>query len=362
MKAKTKKIFTDVQKDVINGRYLGKTEPKLGEHPTTAERSQYLTWCSYMVKKADAREWLDLWLKNNKRPSISSISDKWVSPSVCYRARLLNLNVYFSPEQMTLFENNLAEIYRHKGETTEDIEKIDRPTVQEHMAEKITNILGDLEGMIDDNVPINMEVFLREKAVNPRIAKDIILKFTPRQQELTEAAKWKDDELKEAYRHLGRAGVQKEAARYDNIISLTERFMTNSVKARAPRKKKVPSVEKKLKYLTDSFLKFSKDYNVNSIDPAKIIGAQELWVLDTKYKIITVFRAKGHGGQLDVHRTKIIGFDPNNSHSKRLGRRSVAIVDELIKATKAASKKIIMKLPDTTLKERINENCILLRI
>jgi hypothetical protein len=364
-KRKPKKVVsTDLQKKLINGKYLGHQEPVLSEHPTLAERLQYFSWCSYMVKKDETRAWLETYLKSVGGEPITGIPDKWINPSLCYRARMLTKGVKFTAEQKSFFDQCLLDVYRHRGEKDEEteIEKIDRPTIQEHIAEKTSNILGDLEGMIDDGHPINIETFYRERNVNPRIAKSILTKFMPRFQELQDAAKWKDDDLKYAYRHLGKAGVVKELSIIENIISLTERFMTNTVKARLPRKKKTPSVDKKLKFLKDSFLPFSKEFNVNSIDPAKILGAQELWVLDTKYKIITVFRAESHGGQLDVHRTKIIGYDKNNSHSKRLGRKSIALVDQIVKASKAAAKKVIADLGETDLKERINENCILLRV
>jgi hypothetical protein len=74
----------------------------------------------------------------------------------------------------------------------------------------------------------------------------------------------------------------------NRIIEEAERYVIGVKQSRAPRKKKIVPVDKKLK--TFKYQKEDKDFKISSVDPSKIIGAQEIWTFNTKYKIITVIR------------------------------------------------------------------------
>ena len=131
-------------------------------------------------------------------------------------------------------------------------------------------------------------------------------------------------------------------------------------KVRKPRKPRAVSVEKKLKNL--KYQKENNEFKIASINPEKIIGAQELWTFNTKYKIVTVLRALDRGG-LQVKGTSIIGYDEATSMSKGTGRKPEVVLDKLQNGGKIVLKKLMGELKtDKALQYRINENTILMKV
>ena len=81
---------------------------------------------------------------------------------------------------------------------------------------------------------------------------------------------------------------------FNKLIDDAQRYGNVTKKTRAPRKPRTISMDKKLKSL--KYQKENNEFKIASINPEKIIGAQELWTFNTKYKIVTVFRAIDRGG------------------------------------------------------------------
>jgi hypothetical protein len=87
------------------------------------------------------------------------------------------------------------------------------------------------------------------------------------------------------------------------------------VVAKKPRtvKAKPPAViVKKLKFLREF-----AELNLKSIDPATIVGADELWVYNTKNRKLINYSA-ADGETLTVKNSSIIGYDIGRSDSKTL--------------------------------------------
>jgi hypothetical protein len=127
-----------------------------------------------------------------------------------------------------------------------------------------------------------------------------------------------------------------------------------------PRKPRAISVEKKLKNF--KFQKEDNTFKIASVNPEKVIGAQELWTFNTKYKTLTVFRALDRGG-LQVKGTSIINYDEATSVTKRTGRKPEVYVDKVLNGGKIVLRKLMDELKnDAPLAYRINENTILLKV
>jgi hypothetical protein len=178
--------------------------------------------------------------------------------------------------------------------------------------------------------------------------------------ELIEAYEGKDLQLKEAYAHLSKKQLKERIMFFNTLIEDAERYGQVNKKTRAPRKPRPVSMEKKLKNL--KYQKEDKIFKIASINPEKIIGAQELWTFNTKYKILTVFRALDRSG-LQVKGTTIIGYDEKTSQSKGCGRKPEPIIDKVQNGGKIVLRKIMDELKtDKALQHRVNENTILLRV
>ena len=109
------------------------------------------------------------------------------------------------------------------------------------------------------------------------------------------------------------------------------------------------------------FKKEDTEYGIKSISAASIVNAQELWVFNTKYRKVQVYRAEDPKG-LSVKGTSIIGWDVEKSGSKMMRK------PEQIMAYPTMGKREINNAFKalTTMQQkvngRINEECVLLKV
>jgi hypothetical protein len=102
---------------------------------------------------------------------------------------------------------------------------------------------------------------------------------------------------------------------------------------------------------------------LTSINPADIIGAQQLWVLNTKTRKLGVYVADSLQGPLAVKNSTIVGFDPVASVNKTV-RKPEETLKEFFKASKPALKKFLstIRATESRLTGRINEDTVLLKV
>ena len=89
-----------------------------------------------------------------------------------------------------------------------------------------------------------------------------------------------------------------------------------------------------------------------------------MWVVNTKYALLSVLRAAGASG-LDVKGTTIIGYDPVTSGTKRIGRKFDFYTDKVLHAGKIELRKLMSTIKGDfapQIKDRIGESSILLKV
>ena len=117
------------------------------------------------------------------------------------------------------------------------------------------------------------------------------------------------------------ATIQKGIKAYDNIFEACDRMIAIANANRKPRKKKEKSPEQLVAKM--QFKKNDEKANLESIDPAEIIYAEQVWVYNTKTRklghyIARVLDPRGMnrpGTGLMVKGTSIKGFD---QHANRI--------------------------------------------
>jgi hypothetical protein len=228
------------------------------------------------------------------------------------------------------------------------------------MREKQNDIIGDIEQLLDSNAVFSLYEWLKGRQIPAAYCPAIISHYAPVLDELLEALEGKDEQLKEAYRHYTKKQLKERIEFFNSLITDAERYGSVTKKTRAPRKPRPVSIEKKLKNL--KFQKEDNSFKIASINPEKIIGCQELWTFNTKYKTLTVFRAIDRGG-LQVKGTSIINYDESNSFTKRTGRKPEEYVKRVLDGGKIVLRKLMEELKsDAPLAFRINENTILMKV
>lgn len=351
---------------VINKKHLGE-EPIFNEPLTRLDYTSALNWYNYMCNSSDAKEYTIEYLNSKGRKEdakkLKTISDTWINNTVGWTCRLLSRG-YRIPIDVTEFiDKRIRETLSRA--TVENIEsETPKVSVQDRMRERSHDIISEIEGMIDeyiyDEQEFSLYKWLQSNNIPASYASSIISKFNPVLLELIEAHKGKDDQLKEGYKHLKSSQLKRLIAFYNSLCEDAEKYANVTKKTRAPRKPRAISVDKKLK--TFKYQKEDNTFKIASVNPEKIIGSQELWTFNTKYKTLTVFRALDRGG-LDVKGTSIIKYSEETSFTMRTGRNPHEAIKKVIDGGKIILRKIDQELKNhAPLQSRINENTILLRV
>ena len=351
---------------LVNVKYLGEEPDFKGKAPES-EIARAFNWYNVMSEESDVRDYINDFynhlqdhdtVKKLKRVPANRLhlTSAWIF-------RMYMRGVSFDTEVLKRAHERIKSCLEHASEEKkeDDTVVVDKPSIQERVKERVSDIIGSIEELIDSEADIEMYEWLQKNQIPAAHAKKIADYYTPVRDEVAEAIEGHDPDLKEGYRRYTKVQMKAMLAKYDSIVNDASRYSGNVKKARAPRKKKVPSADKLLKVF--KYQIESNEHKLKSITPSSILGAQELWTFNTKYNILTVFRSRGPAG-LSVNRTAIVGYDDNSSVSKRIGRKT----EEYLKQALTGGKIIMRRLMDeissepAKLADRINENTVLLRV
>ena len=355
---------TKSEQYLINKKYLG-DEPEYSEPMTKLDFTNSLNWYNYMCNIDDAREYLAQYLINIKcekdAKRINSFSDNEIPTTLAWVSRMYTKGYQLPDDAQNYLNTNIKKILNKNIEIKEEEPKI---SVKDRMKERFHEIMGEIEGLIDDHIIDNEEFslynWLQSNNIPAAYATSIINKLSPVLNELNEAYKITDEQLKEAYRSYSKKELKKLIDFYQNMCDDVSKYSGVVKKTRAPRKPRTVSVEKKIKNV--KYQKEDSAYKIASVSPEKIIGAQELWTFNTKYKTLTVLRAIDRGG-LQIKGTSILNYDETTSCTKGTGRRTENYVKRVLEGGKIVLRKIMDELKtDKSLAYRMNENTILLRV
>jgi hypothetical protein len=344
----------------INRKYMG-DEPEFLGAMTEGEMSIACNWYNAMADKSEAKEYTETWLKNQNRlaeiKKFRAVPDEWVNLTCAWIARCINRGYQVPAHSVEFLEKTFAYILTKAKFVAPTVE---RTSIQDRMREKQSDIIGDIEELIDLGATFSLYEWLKARQIPAAYCPAIISYYAPILDELLEALEGKDEQLKEGYSHYTKKQLKERIEFFNSLITDAERYGSVTKKTRAPRKPRAVSVEKKLKNL--KYQKEDNTFKIASVNPEKIIGCQELWTFNTKYKTITVLRAIDRGG-LQVKGTSITGYDEKASFTKRTGRKPEEYVKKVLESGKITLRKLMDELKgDATLAYRINENTILLKI
>jgi hypothetical protein len=346
---------------LINRKYMG-DEPEFLGAMTEGEMAIAYNWYNAMADKSDIKEYTETWLKNQGRLAelkrFKAVPDEWVNHTCGAIARMISRGYDVPAHSKKFLEETFA--YTLTKAKIQSESNIPKQSIQERMRDKQHDIIGDIEELIDSEQPFSLYDWLKAKEIPAAYCPAIVSYYAPWLEELIEVLEGSDPQLKEAYSHMTKTMVKNRVVFFSNLIEDAERYGNVTKKTRTPRKPRTISVEKKLKNL--KFQKEDNNYKIASINPEKIIGAQELWTFNTKYKIVTVFRAIDRGG-LQIKGTSITNYNETASLSKGTGRKPEIVLDKLQKSGKIVLRKLMEELStDKPLQVRINENTVLMKV
>lgn len=274
--------------------------------------------------------------------------------------RLILNEQYIKEEDVAKIKTKLDELVMKHVEQEEKPEvqvKPKGPSIQDRIYDAAVGHLDEIDKHIDEfiknkSVDFSMKTYLLQNSVSSPVAKHLGEFFKSFEKELAEAVEGKDEQLNEGYSYFTKSQLKKFHGLIKEIVDSAEQHVLNSKTTTVRRKKPVSPIKlvSRLKYMKEF-----PELKLKSITPTNIIGASELWVYNTKYRSLSVYK-----GSLSVKGSAIIGYEIAGSDDKALRNP-----EEFFKSTKLTKKTLNseyknVKTKSKTPSGRINPNCILL--
>jgi len=382
--SKTKKA-TPRNSLLLDEKYIGE-EPKWDTERAKAMSFEEfdhfmrksLTYYNYFYTQKDLKKHVVAWMKVVKDFDADEIraferaSDRTVSMTTCGLIMAHRQGMPLQERHIEFIDANILESINSKSAeevvevVVEEKPRAHVPTIQDRLNEKTADTIGELEGHYDEFIANPKYQFKPyDYLVANNVPQSQLSKYEAvyqaRFDELKLAFERADEQLQEGYSHYKTADFKRIFAFIDQILNdiIQYRGVKKATKkVRAPKSVSKEKVVSKLKYARED-----KVMRLISVNPADIIGAQELWVYNTKTRKLGKYIADSLKGPLNVKGTGIIGYDEHRSTSKTL-RKPEEKLKEFARATKVELRKFLdnIKATETKLNGRINLETILLRV
>lgn len=302
-------------------------EPDLTKVCGRIELAQAYNWYNYFFDADQAKLFLLTYMKDNNYSKsdikvIQSIDEKRISNHIGWNARILSLGGLLPDDYKNRFTDAIKNLIL--ANTTVDL--TEKPvaaviSIQERVQEKIRDTIAEVEAELDkyyrdSDYKFSMYDFLKIREIKSGVASAVAEYYIPLFNELVDVLDENGPtDIKEGYQSRNRSNIIGELKLVQGIIEDSQKFSSNQKKTRKPRVKKEKSVDKlvaKIKY------KVSDDkYKITSVRPMDIVGADQLWIFNTKTRYFGVYKSNGPSG-LSVKGNKIIGYNEKESLLKKL--------------------------------------------
>lgn len=363
-----KRRETAAKMDQVFGTGKGSNEPTINPLDYTISLMRALNYYNSAYENKDKRKWFMAYV-GKKSADFDALSD-WEFRSVGTMIRLKQREQPLTDKDLQFIDDTIAEL-RRKAKGGVQISalkgapkvKEDKPvvSVQDRIAEAASTHIGEINGLIDDFITNDAEIdvasYLKANNVSPQVSKLIPAAFTKTIEELNEVLEGSDKQLVEGYSNIKKTKIKKLIKGLESITDACAQQAVTAKAARKPRaKKEKPAsvLAAKVKYM-----KQHAELGITSVAPEKIVGASEVWIYNTKYKKLQVYRSTG---TFSIKGTTILNYEVATSGSKTL--RKPELVKSYVDMTKRnlANEFKNLKTKEAAVNGRINEECVILKV
>jgi len=357
---KTVGRVTAHQNRAMNVKMLGgEPEFKNNKIPSKVDLITTYSWYSRMIDNEQAKQWLLDYVEKNRPelvPTVRALNEKTMTWTMAWIARLKMRDISFpdsTPEEKFEQYLNGLPVLVHKADEVE----VQNSTPRNRLSE----FLPDFEEAVDKLDPdFNTYEYLTSRNVPMVYAQRIADYYQDQLDEIKSALDKSCKQCVEAYSHMKKTQLAFFAKYLLNIIDDCVRYIGNNKKERKPRKTKAKKPEQILKHF--QYKERDDTLKLISSDPQNILGATQLFALNTSYNVLTIHVAKEGG--FGVHRTSITNFDAAASKAKRVGKKLQPVIDAILQGNKK-QRENCLNLVSTdfiAVNGRINKDTILLKV
>jgi len=259
------------------------------------------------------------------------------------------------------------EILLNKSSPVKTANSAPKPNVHSIMTKKVqSNVLCELEEMLDvwtepkakiKKMPIAS--ILRGENIPVSFIGPVVRWLERHKNDYTDAYEKRCPDMVEGFSYLSAPQLRNRIKAIDEMLNEIVLYKSSKKAARKPRVKKPKSADKQVSRL--NYLNESVEYCMQSCDPTRIVCAQTMFMFNTKYRKVTIFKAAGPDG-FTVQGSTLRGFDETKSYSFTL-RKPKEVLPILASKTERQVNKELSKLKAkrNPAKGRINKDTILIR-
>jgi hypothetical protein len=347
-----------------------------GENRVSALSAAF-SWYNYHYGKKDAKDMIVHWLEHNNRPKdakkIRAIPDSQIRLTPAWVCRMNLVGLELNDHELLQINDQISNMLKVKDEVkivvTEEETAQNKVTIQDRLREKVSECAGELEGVFDDfladgvkmSASIKPIATIRGMNIAPQMISNISDIWKKRLTELEEVVEGRDSDLVEGYSNFSKIELRNMIKFCETVINDCGAYVQIKKVERKPRAKKAVSPEKQASKF--KYLKAFEELKLTSESSAKLVGASEAWLYDTKKRKLVYIVADTHIGSFTVKGSTLIGFDTTNSVQKTL-RKPAEQIKALLTGGVAQHRKYFKDIKATEAKfnGRGNENLILLKI
>jgi len=360
-------------------KYVG-LEPTWAIQPTE-ERFTALTrafnWYNYFYGKKEAKEFVCVYLDAHDRTKdakqIRALSDSQMRLTTGWLARMSLMGLQLDEHEQIKLDNLIKELLAIKDEPKEE-EAVDenapaRLTIQDRLREKVSEFMGELDGLFDEfivngaklNADYKPVALMRSMNIAPQMISLVKDKWTKNLAEFEDAVAGKDADLVKAYDYMNKNQLKQCVKFCELVLSDCGSYVQIKKVERKPRKvKAVPPEKKAAKFKIQP--EFA-ELKLKSLPAAQLVDKSEAWLYDSKKRKLIHLVADEYAKVFTVKNNSIIGFSTVETVQKTL-RKPAEQLKQITTVGKPAARKYFkdIKATEVAWNARGTENLIVLRV
>ena len=359
-------------------KYIG-LEPAWREQPTE-ERFTALTrafnWYNYFYGKKEAKEFLCNYLDVHERAKdakkIRAMGDGQMRLTTGWLARMSLMGLQLDEHEQIKLDNMIKELLDIKEAVKEEVAEEDapaKPNIQDRLREKVSECLGELDGMFDEFIVAGAKLnadykpvsLMRSMNIAPQMISMIKDAWAKKLAEFEDVVEGKDADLVKAYDFLTKTQLKQCVKFAELVLADCGSYVQIKKVERKPRKVKPVSPEKKAaKFKIQAAF---PELKLTSLPASQLVDKSEAWLYDTKKRKLIHLVADDYAKVFTIKNNTIIGFNTVETVQKTL-RKPAEQLKQITGVGKPAARKTFkdIKATEVAWNPRGNENLVILRV
>lgn len=360
--------------NVMGGEPVWRTQPTDNR---ISALSHAFSWYNYFYGKKDARDMIVNYLETHGRKAdvrlLKGVPDSAIRLTTGWLCRMSMVGLELNDHEQIKLDNLIQEILTSKQEVNVESEPAPdaptRPNIQDRLREKVSECMGELEGLFDEFIvngakltadykPVSL---MRSMNIAPQMTSIIRDKWARKLAEFETVVEGKDPDMVKAYDYMTKNQLKSCVKFCELVLSDCGSYIQIKKVERKPRKvRAVPPEKKAAKFKTQA--EFA-ELKLKSLPPAQLVDKTEAWLYDSKKRKLIHLVADEYAKVFTVKNNSIIGFSTVETLQKTV-RKPAETLKAMTAAGKPAARKIFkdIKTTETAFNGRGTENLIILRV